>query len=345
VKQSQGGFASANLRGAIDDETQDPELREEDGGYPENPGGFDGEEASQPVDTGSNGTAEQGVVTADANEPQMFDAKATLFEFTITFGGLQGGQQGGLPGGLQDGPVTVLIDGVETGMTISGGKLTIGLRDGQTAIIKDLPVGTWYTVEETTAYGYKTSSENHQGSISKEGVTAAFTNYFVGEEPEQLTLTIQGKKTWDLSGADAKLPDSITLQLKNGEEIIDTIIVKPDKNGEWKYERTIPKPASGSPGAEQPFTLELIEVPVPGFTSEINGYDVHNTYDPGTIVPPDKPDKPDKPEKPKPPTPQKPGNPGKPGDPKRPVTGDENNIWPWIIILIASAVALRRVLR
>ena len=49
------------------------------------------------------------------------------------------------------------MDGAaETTLTVKNGKATLTIRDGQTVTIKEIPVGTTYTVEETDerAQGY-----------------------------------------------------------------------------------------------------------------------------------------------------------------------------------------------
>ena len=112
----------------------------------------------------------------EPGEPQI-DPADPLFTFIVTFEG------------MEDGPVTVLIDGKEGRMEISEGRLTIKLKHGQEAVIKDLPVGARYTVAEAPADGYTTTGENHQGTIPPEGITAGFVNYHGGEEPGKLIVT------------------------------------------------------------------------------------------------------------------------------------------------------------
>ena len=335
-------------------------------GEPAEPGA--GEEPDGQSETGGQEGADPGadpegpVLGQDSGlQAQSVDPLDMLFKFTVTFEG------------LEDGPVTVLIDDMEYEMEIVDGKLTIELKHGQTAVIKDLPVGTVYTVEEEPADGYVVWSENEEGVIPPEGITVTFVNYYAGEKPGKLivekivtgddadldkefgfTVTIngeettfvlkagetkefelppnatysvveddytkegyepsytteyyvdddgtvvihvkqtnnytgpvqieiEGEKTWDLSGVNVVLPGSIIVYLKDGDVIVDTIVVTPDANGEWRYHFTAPKYRED--GTEIVYTIE--EVPIPGFYTTYNGYNIRNTYvPPETIVVP-----------------------------------------------------------
>ena len=177
--------------------------------------------------------------TADESEP-VDDPLAPLahpkFQFVITFAG------------VPDGTYTVAIDGLETEMEIINGQLIIELGDGQTAVIKDLPVGSSYEVIETPAEGYTPFSPNEKGRLPAEGAQVDYINYLGEGGP-----------------------------------------VDPEEE----------------------------------------------TEPPETPKPPGKP----KP-KPKPPVTPPPIGEGGAG-PYRPVTGDETNIWLWVALMLAAALALR----
>lgn len=49
-------------------------------------------------------------------------------------------------------------------------------------------------------------------------------------------ITIEGEKIWEDFGLESKRPDTIQVDLKNGEHVIQTIDVGPDANGDWKFE-------------------------------------------------------------------------------------------------------------
>ena len=69
-----------------------------------------------------------------------------------------------------------LIDGVEQGLIKNGDMLV--LKHGQTAVIKDIPAGTFYEVQEQEEDGYLESSVHNSGNLPAGGVTAAFTNKY-----------------------------------------------------------------------------------------------------------------------------------------------------------------------
>ena len=99
-------------------------------------------------------------------EAEPFELPDDTFVFTITFTR------------VPDGPVTVIIDGTLQEMEIISGVVVIELKDGQTAVIKDLPIGAGYKVVETPMQDYVIRSENEAGKIPEGGITAAFTNYY-----------------------------------------------------------------------------------------------------------------------------------------------------------------------
>ena len=168
-----------------------------------------GTEPTGESDEGSN-EGSMGAVSIPEEVSGITPLSAERFEFTVTFSG------------IEDGPVTVLVDGtVLTGAVIVGGKLVFGLEDGQTAVIKDLPVGTEYYVEEKPVDGYIGVPDKNKGEIPLEGVAVNYINYFdldgklivkkivVGEgaDPDmafRFTVTINGEET--------------RLSLKGGEE-------------------------------------------------------------------------------------------------------------------------------
>jgi len=313
--------------------------------------------------TDDSTTAGDSADTSAASGTQIETAASeqmnTLFEFTVSFTD------------IKDGPVKVVVDGTEQELEIVDGKLTIHLKHGQEAVIKDLPVGTEYVVEEKAVEGYSVSGENHQGIIPEEGVTASFINMYGGKAPGKLVIEktvtgegadpekgfrftvtiggeefsvvlkdggskefelpsgaawsvkednyiaegyigssnmesyvdengvdvvrvtqtnayvgpakvdIKGEKTWDLAGEDIKLPDSITVNLKDGDAVVDTATVKPDQDGKWKYSFTALK---YRPDGVTQIIYTVDEVPVPGFSATVAGYDIRNTLIPPSIV-------------------------------------------------------------
>lgn len=75
------------------------------------------------------------------------------------------------------------------------GKATIELKNGQTAVINGLPVGTAYKIEETAVAGFVTSSTGDLGTIVSDiSGEAIFTNKF---SPKPTKSAISGRKTVD----------------------------------------------------------------------------------------------------------------------------------------------------
>ena len=125
-----------------------------------------------------------------------------------------------------------------------------------------------YTVkEETKTTGY---TEEVTGDMSK-GYTV--TNTY---QPE--TINIAGSKTWkDADDQDGKRPEKITIHLLGNNEEVASKDVTADTN--WKYE--FKDLAKYEAGKEIKYTIK--EAEVEGYKTEINGYDVTNTYKPETV--------------------------------------------------------------
>ncbi|MBV6375604.1 Cna B-type domain-containing protein [Enterococcus casseliflavus] len=118
-----------------------------------------------------------------------------------------------------------------------------------------------YAIQETPVEGYTTKVNGYD-----------LVNTYRNTE----TTEVSGIKTWnDNDNKFNTRPESITVYLmQNGKEI-DKQIVKADKEGDWTYRfDNLPKyDAEG-----KVYTYMIQEENVPGYTSEINGYDLVNTY-------------------------------------------------------------------
>ena len=118
-----------------------------------------------------------------------------------------------------------------------------------------------YAIQETPVEGYTTKVNGYD-----------LVNTYLNTE----TTDVAGTKTWnDYDNKFNTRPESITVYLmQNGKEI-DKQIVKADKEGDWTYRfDNLPKyDAEG-----KVYTYMIQEENVPGYTSEINGYDLVNTY-------------------------------------------------------------------
>lgn len=82
------------------------------------------------------------------------------------------------------------------------GTFTIFLSHGETAVFSGIPEGTKYTVEETPAEGYITTSEGSFGVVTQDGAAAVFTNTVYHDPQEVGTLIV--KKTVQPAPADTE---------------------------------------------------------------------------------------------------------------------------------------------
>ena len=129
-------------------------------------------------------------------------------------------------------------------------------RDGGTQIE--------YTVTEEPVEDYDTEIDGY-------GITNKHT-------PE--TTQIEVHKIWeDRNDADGLRPDSITVNLLADDVVVQTVEITPDENGDWAYTFTgLPKYRDH--GVEIVYTVT--EEPVEDYDTEINGYEITNSYKPET---------------------------------------------------------------
>lgn len=87
------------------------------------------------------------------------------------------------------------------------------------------------------------------------------------------SITISGKKTWkDNDNQDGKRPQSITVYLKNGDNVVGSAIVTADKNWSWSFEN-LPKYANG-----KEIKYSIAEKEVKDYISSVDGYNIKNTH-------------------------------------------------------------------
>ncbi len=122
--------------------------------------------------------------------------------------------------------------------------------------------GIVYTIEEVAVDGYVTS----------------YNGYDIPNTYTTETISISGTKTWDDNNdQDGKRPTSITVNLMNGETLVESKNVTAADN--WEY--TFDNLAKYDGGNEIVYSVE--EVAVDGYTTTYNGYDITNTYTTETI--------------------------------------------------------------
>ena len=121
-----------------------------------------------------------------------------------------------------------------------------------------------YTIEEINVEGYKTDIT---GNV-KTGFTITNTNI-------EKTV-VEGTKTWDDGNdQDGKRPTEITINLlKNGNKVGSKKVTK-DDGWKWKFENL----DKYDNGVEINYTVT--EEQVSGYTTEVNGYNIKNSYKPG----------------------------------------------------------------
>ncbi|NEW65599.1 Cna B-type domain-containing protein [Carnobacteriaceae bacterium zg-84] len=141
-----------------------------------------------------------------------------------------------------------------------------------------------YSVREVPVKDYEATYETSvDGEIT-------ITNTHIPE-----TIDVIGKKVWkDYDNVFNKRPESITINLKRGDKVIDTQVVKApeteEKVNEWSYTfKDLPKYENG-----QEIVYSVSEEEVKGYKTEIEDYVITNTYVYVRI--PDKSDEPSTPE-------------------------------------------------
>jgi len=120
-----------------------------------------------------------------------------------------------------------------------------------------------YTVEEEEVAGYEASYEGTD-----------ITNTHIPE-----LINIPGNKIWDdADNQDGERPETITVDLLANGTVVDSVEVSEETN--WSFEFTdVPKYTEGQEGVEVVYTLQ--EANVEGYSTEIDDYEITNSYTPG----------------------------------------------------------------
>ncbi|HHU52466.1 MAG TPA: Cna B-type domain-containing protein [Clostridiaceae bacterium] len=121
-------------------------------------------------------------------------------------------------------------------------------------------------------YEYSVKERKVPGYICK--VTGDVTNGFT--LTNSLEVEISGEKTWnDENNQDGKRPESITIRLWNGTEEIDSRTVTEADGWAWSFTGLLKYDIAG-----ELINYTITEDEIKGYTGEISGYDVTNTYIP-----------------------------------------------------------------
>ena len=141
--------------------------------------------------------------------------------------------------------------------------------------------------------------------------------YTVTNEYTPEKTSVKGKKIWnDANNKDGIRPDSIKVKLLADGKETGKEATASEATG-WTYEFTELERYKDTKGTE--FKYSVVEVPVKGYTSEVEGFNITNTHTPEEPTP-GEPNEPQDPEPNKPKDPE----PGKPGPkPQLPNTGEK----------------------
>ena len=114
---------------------------------------------------------------------------------------------------------------------------------------------------------------------------AGYTSVISGDATNGYTITnthtpevveVAGSKTWDdNNNQDGARPESITINLLKGGEVIETVTVTEEDGWAWSFEN-LPKYENGG----TPISYSITENAVKDYTTEYNGYNVVNTHAP-----------------------------------------------------------------
>lgn len=172
------------------------------------------------------------------------------------------------------------IDGTAQPQTIKSGD-TFEIKKGQKVKISGIPVGTHYTVTEnndTTNFYSRSALVNGEGSVINGNIPVQQTNTYVGP----VYIPINGTKTWDHGNNPLdKQPTEITVILKaDGIEAGRKTVTAADH---WEYSFSMPKYQADS---ITPVLYTIEESPVAGYTSEITGKNIKNTFIPVAVIHP-----------------------------------------------------------
>lgn len=157
-------------------------------------------------------------------------------------------------------------------LTVNGETTDFTLKADQSKDF-EIPVGATYEVSENDCIsdGFAQSVENGTGTATKSPIAVTVTNTYVGAA----RIEINGTKSWNMGEhTNIALPSSITLQLKNGDLLLEEKTVTPNETGLWQYIFVAPK--YNTDGTEAEYTVT--ETPITSYRTIYNGYDIVNTY-------------------------------------------------------------------
>ncbi|MEB3073253.1 Cna B-type domain-containing protein [Parvimonas sp. C2] len=162
--------------------------------------------------------------------------------------------------------VKLFADGKDTGKTI-----TLTKANNWTDSFKDL-----YKYKDGKKVVYTIKEEKVDNGYITDIIGDAEKGFKVINTRQTEKVSIEGKKTWDdKDNQDGKRPKEITINLLKNGNVVDTKKVTEAEGWKWKFEN-LDKYENG-----KEINYSISEEKVDGYTTEVNGYDVKNSYTPG----------------------------------------------------------------
>lgn len=164
--------------------------------------------------------------------------------------------------------VQLYADGDKTGET-----LTLNADNNWSGTFQNL---NEYKDGEKIKYTIKeTKTDNYESTVTG----SAETGYVVENTHKPTKTSVEGSKTWnDSNDNDGKRPDSITIRLYRDGTEVDSKKVTASDNWSWKFDN-LDKYRDGGKTVLYTVTEDAVE----GYTSQVDGYNVTNSYEPKKV--------------------------------------------------------------
>lgn len=168
--------------------------------------------------------------------------------------------------GLRPASVTVKLfcDGSDTGRI-----LTLNAANNWNGVFRELR-----EYNNGQKHVYTVAEDPVPNGYTSKITPDAATGFNIANTHTPETLTVSGTKTWVDAGHETARPEKITVILFADEKQLAEQIASSENNWSWSFEN-LPK---YSAGREIAYTIDELEVP--GYTKEVDGYNITNTYKP-----------------------------------------------------------------
>ena len=248
--------------------------------------GADGKVSFSRIPSGTYKLTESGV-------PAGYTGDTTEYNVTVSYGKVTSSD---IPGdGIINTRIKTKVEGKKVwvdGNNVSKTRpesITVKLMNGED-VVKTQTVtpdadGNWtYSFTELPKYdeNYKVISYTVEEE-AVEGYTSTVKGTTITNTLNQVKdVTVEGEKVWvDGDNADKTRPESITVKLMNGEDVVKTQTVTPDAEGNWTYSFT------GLEKYDENYnviTYTVKEEAVEGYTSTVEGTTITNTIKQDTVT-------------------------------------------------------------